>query len=317
MNASVCDVCIAWRVVRSDDRLMALAVVPRRTWPQLHPASQALTIHAGNFYIQLLSPTAFTKLTYFHQTCGAALMTDFSMRQREFRPELQGMRGLDALCIAAGHIWTPAATGGVGMFYCLSGMLVIARMHFEATENHAASKCGAAFGVLLRSLERILPEALAVIAFTVVGCITCMPALTQSTLAEAASAASFTINWRFKAQSTIYSARDSESSPLLVFWSLAVIVQVYVANAVFYWLVVNVFERSYWALAHGLACIECSINALLSCKLAPWASQRDMRFAPLPLLALWHGREITSTPSHGYGCFHSAPWWVVCYRPSP
>ena len=52
--------------------------------------------------------------------------------KRKFREEIAGLRGLDALCIACGHIWTAAATGGVGMFYCLSGILVIASMHRNA-----------------------------------------------------------------------------------------------------------------------------------------------------------------------------------------
>ena len=75
--------------------------------------------------------------------------------RKRFRPELQGLRGLDALFIAGGHIFTSAATGGVGMFFTLSGILVLSAMHANATQSLDSAT---PFKFLLRSLSRICPE---------------------------------------------------------------------------------------------------------------------------------------------------------------
>ena len=63
------------------------------------------------------------------------------------------------------------------------------------------------------------------------------------TLADGSAAAAFALNWRFFANATDYYARDAESSPLLLFWSLAVIVQVYVAHALVYTLLARLGPR--------------------------------------------------------------------------
>lgn len=150
-------------------------------------------------------------------------------RKRLFRPELQGLRALDALCIAAGHIWTPSATGGVGMFFCLSGILVISSMHAGALDGS-----GNPFQGVGRALSRILPEGLALLLFTVMMTQMFMSPLYVETLGDATYASVMLINWRFVVQRNDYFSRNTEGSPLLLYWSLSVIVQAYFFNAVFY-----------------------------------------------------------------------------------
>lgn len=162
-------------------------------------------------------------------------------RSRKFRPEIHGLRGVDALIIAGGHIWTPAATGGIGMFFCLAGTLVLAGMHADATsgdKRHGRTE-PRPFEFLLRSLSRILPEAALCIALTVMATQRFLPALARATLEDASWAMAFGLNWRFVANSADYEARDFSTSPLLLFWSIAVIVQVYTAFAAFYSLLVR------------------------------------------------------------------------------
>ena len=158
---------------------------------------------------------------------------------RKFRVEIQGLRAVDAFFIAAGHVMTPSATGGVGMFFVLAGILVLSSMHRDAS----ASATAAPLAFVARALDRIVPEVVFTIIAVVALTASTMPALLAETLADGSAAAAFALNWRFFANATDYYARDAESSPLLLFWSLAVIVQVYVAHALVYTLLARLGPR--------------------------------------------------------------------------
>ncbi len=92
---------------------------------------------------------------------------------------------------------------------------------------------------LLRSFLHIVPESLFVLLFTVWGTAVFLPAINI----DASSATLFLLNWNFDAQGTDYYARSAESSPLLLYWSLAVIVQIYVGAAASYRLLLCFYEQ--------------------------------------------------------------------------
>ena len=91
-------------------------------------------------------------------------MTNEVEKQR-FRNEIQGLRASASLLIAVYHIWFNRVSGGVDVFFVVSGFLIIGSLTREATSNGAV-ELGAYF---TRMARRIVPLAYVIIALTVVG----------------------------------------------------------------------------------------------------------------------------------------------------
>ena len=102
---------------------------------------------------------------------------------RVFRSEIQGVRGFGALYVAAGHCLTRGATGGVGMFFCMTGVLVLATMHADAVSSAPQPT-----RFLARALSRMVPETLVAVVLTVALTALCLPeTLLHATLGDAAT----------------------------------------------------------------------------------------------------------------------------------
>jgi peptidoglycan/LPS O-acetylase OafA/YrhL len=152
--------------------------------------------------------------------------------KRAFRADLQGLRSMAAILIAMGHIWTPSASGGVGVFYFVGGFFVIGSLHRKCSTTGQLE-----IGKFLEhTFSRIVPEAYA--AIVLIALLVCMwlsPMDRAENLTDGVSSALFLTNWWFRYKNTDYLARDANLSPYLLFWSLADIVQIYAMNAVVYW----------------------------------------------------------------------------------
>lgn len=51
-------------------------------------------------------------------------MTDLKVPEKRFRPEIEGLRSIATLLIAIYHIWLGRVSGGVDIFFVLSGFLI-------------------------------------------------------------------------------------------------------------------------------------------------------------------------------------------------
>jgi peptidoglycan/LPS O-acetylase OafA/YrhL len=152
--------------------------------------------------------------------------------RRAFRADLQGLRSMAAILIAMGHIWTPSASGGVGVFYFIGGFFVIGSLH-RKTSTTGQMEVGK---FLAHTFSRIIPEAYAaVVLIAVLVCTWLSPMDRAENLTDGITSTLFVTNWWFRYKNTDYLARDVSLSPYLLFWSLADIVQVYAMNALVYW----------------------------------------------------------------------------------
>jgi peptidoglycan/LPS O-acetylase OafA/YrhL len=161
--------------------------------------------------------------------------------RRPFRADLQGLRSMAAILIAMGHIWTPSASGGVGVFYFIGGFFVIGSLHRKCSANgqiHVGE-------FLDHTFSRIVPEAYAaIVLIALLVCTWLSPMDRADNLTDGVSSALFVTNWWFRYKNTDYLARDTNLSPYLLFWSLADIVQIYAMNAVVYWLLTKCVPKS-------------------------------------------------------------------------
>jgi peptidoglycan/LPS O-acetylase OafA/YrhL len=140
-----------------------------------------------------------------------------------FRPELQGLRALAVLLVAVYHVWVGRVSGGVDVFFVVSGFLLTGQLVRAAERGDLDVRRRWA-----RSLARLVPAAAVVLVVTAVAAALILPEGRWSqTVREIAASALFLENWQLAADSVDYAARNNVASVAQHFWSLSVQVQVF------------------------------------------------------------------------------------------
>jgi peptidoglycan/LPS O-acetylase OafA/YrhL len=143
---------------------------------------------------------------------------------RTFRPEIQGLRAVAAFLVAIYHIWFDRVSGGVDIFFVVSGFLI--------TESLVKSLLAGRFDLrayLSRLARRLFPSAYIVLLATAVGVIvTRSQVYWVETFRELAAAALYLANVELGRNAVDYLAQDGPQSPVMHFWALSIQGQFYV-----------------------------------------------------------------------------------------
>ena len=144
----------------------------------------------------------------------------------EFRPDIEGLRGLAILLVLlfhAGLPWTPGGFVGVDVFFVISGFLITGKLWRESQQPGGLSIAK----FYAWRIRRLLPAALVAVAVVaVVGLLIAAPLNRSELAADGAASALSLANIRFIG-SVDYFAPTSSPSPFLHFWSLSVEEQFY------------------------------------------------------------------------------------------
>ena len=145
----------------------------------------------------------------------------------EFRPDLEGLRGVAILLVLLYHARVPGFDGGfvgVDVFFVLSGFLITGLLLREH-ERFGRIDLGAFYA---RRVRRILPAAAVVLVATMILSWFLLAPLDLPRVAGDAAAAALSVgNIRFAANATDYFGTDLTPSPILHYWSLGVEEQFY------------------------------------------------------------------------------------------
>jgi peptidoglycan/LPS O-acetylase OafA/YrhL len=143
-----------------------------------------------------------------------------------YRPEIQGIRTIGALLVAVFHIWLGRVSGGVDVFFVVSGFLVTGSLYKELQRSKSIDVI-AFWG---RIAKRIAPLAYTILALTLLAALLWMPATQlDGFLSEIQYSALHLENIKLMITSVDYLARDEAPSPVQQFWALSVQVQFYAA----------------------------------------------------------------------------------------
>ncbi|AYF79093.1 acyltransferase [Nocardia yunnanensis] len=146
-------------------------------------------------------------------------------RAGAYRLDLDGLRGVAIALVVAFHIWAGRVSGGVDVFLVLSGFFFTGMLVRRAD--------GGAVGVLntvRRTLRRLLPAMVVVLAAVVVATVTLLPHTRWSDIAGQTVASLFYYqNWYLALSWSDYLAADPSVSPLQHLWSMSVQGQMYLA----------------------------------------------------------------------------------------
>ena len=151
-------------------------------------------------------------------------MADLRVPEKRFRPELEGIRAVAALLVAIYHIWIGSVSGGVDVFFIVSGYLIttslLSRMVREGRINYAENLLGLA--------KRLFPLAFAVIAVSAAASIFLLPMSTwKQTIAELFASMFYFQNWQLANSAVDYLGQNNQASPYQHFWALSIQGQFY------------------------------------------------------------------------------------------
>jgi len=147
-----------------------------------------------------------------------------SVEHPTYRPEIQGIRTIGALLVAAFHIWGGRVSGGVDVFFVISGFLMTGSLYKEMQRTRSIDVI-AFWGRIAR---RVTPMASLVLTLTLVAAWLWMPQVRQAAfLSEVLYSVFHLENVKLMMNSVDYLARDEAPSPVQQFWALSVQVQFY------------------------------------------------------------------------------------------
>lgn len=147
---------------------------------------------------------------------------------RKFRPEIQGLRALALLLVAAYHLWFGKVSGGVDVFLLISAFLMTGSF-VRRMENNKFAGFRSVVDYWIHVFKRILPLASVVVVGILLGSYLFLPAdRWESLLSEAKSVVFYYQNWWSISNLVDYYAADSSAaSPFRHYWSLSVQGQIY------------------------------------------------------------------------------------------
>lgn len=152
-------------------------------------------------------------------------MNDLKVDERRFRPELEGIRAVAAFLVAVYHIWLGRVSGGVDVFFVVSGYLItmslLNRMFVRDAFSYREYLVGLA--------RRLFPLAYTVIGVVIVVSIILLPLpLWPETIREALASIFYFENWQLSWKAVDYLAQNNEASPFQHFWALSLQGQFYI-----------------------------------------------------------------------------------------
>ncbi len=150
-----------------------------------------------------------------------------SLSNRQFRPDIEGLRAVAVLAVVLFHAGVPGFGGGfigVDVFFVVSGFLITGMLWREASGTGTVRMAQFYAG----RARRLLPAAALVLVATSIAATLLLPPLqARSVLADAIASALYVGNYRFAAEGTDYLQAETAASPLQHYWSLGVEEQFY------------------------------------------------------------------------------------------
>jgi len=143
-----------------------------------------------------------------------------------YRPEIEGVRAVAAILVATFHIWLGRVSGGVDVFFLLSGFLVTTSL-LTQIDRLGVMQIAKFWG---RLINRLLPAAYLVLCAVIVASIFLLPESRWShTIKNVAASALYVENWMLERDAVDYLRRDAAVGPVQHYWALAVQGQFYFA----------------------------------------------------------------------------------------
>jgi len=142
----------------------------------------------------------------------------------QFRPEIEGLRVVAALLVAVYHIWFNRVSGGVDVFFVISGFLITTSI--ISTINRTGEFRFLPY--VTKLIKRLLPSVLFILAVVLILSSFLLPqSILEKTIREVVASMFFYQNWQLAISSTDYLDASQMKSPVEHFWALSIQGQFY------------------------------------------------------------------------------------------
>ncbi|WP_174522658.1 acyltransferase family protein [Alkalihalobacillus trypoxylicola] len=144
---------------------------------------------------------------------------------RKFRPEIEGLRVVAALLVAVYHIWFNRISGGVDVFFVISGFLITTSI--ISTINRTGEIRFWPF--IIKLIKRLYPSVLFVLGIVLLLSIFFLPSsIMEKTIREVVASMFYYQNWQLAISSTDYLDSSQMKTPVEHFWALSIQGQFYI-----------------------------------------------------------------------------------------
>ncbi|SOC37552.1 acyltransferase family protein [Salinicoccus kekensis] len=199
----------------------------------------------------------------------------YKIPERKFRPEIEGVRAVAAILIAIYHIWLGNVSGGVDVFFVVSGFLITASLLSMYERNGSID----VIGYLLKLGKRLFPTAFAILLFILITSFLFLPqSQWTDTLREILAAMFYFENWMLAFNSVDYLAQNNAASPVQHFWAMSTQFQFYIIwtavliIAVFIARIMRIAPRkSLFTILITLFIVSLSYSVYITTVNQPWA----------------------------------------------
>ena len=194
------------------------------------------------------------------------------MENKNFRPDIEGLRGVAILLVVAYHAGVPGFTGGyigVDVFFVLSGYLITGLLVAEREKKGKISLAN----FYARRARRLLPASAIMLLFAMIAAyIVFAPYEQTGVFKSAASTALYVSNLHFLIDSANYFADAPETNLFLHTWSLSVEEQFYFVFPLLLLLALKYGTRQFLLIIIAIGgVVSFILSVYLTSYFQPWA----------------------------------------------
>ncbi|WP_407406490.1 acyltransferase family protein [Peribacillus sp.] len=174
--------------------------------------------------------------------------------ERKFRPEIEGLRVVAALLVAVYHIWLNRVSGGVDVFFVISGFLITTSI--ISTINRTGKFSFRAY--ITKLAKRLLPSVFCILGIVLILSWFLLPdSILSKTIREVFASMFFYQNWQLAFSSTDYLDASQMKSPVEHFWALSIQGQFYLIWFLVFTLILFIIKK------YKLTKVKTLINTIL------------------------------------------------------
>lgn len=145
--------------------------------------------------------------------------------QKVYRPEIEGLRVVAALLVAIYHIWFGRVSGGVDVFFVISGFLITTSI--LSTINRTGEFKFLPY--ITKLAKRLLPSVLTILSVVVILSFFWLPgSIIGKTLKEVLASLFYYQNWQLALSNTDYLDAAQMKTPVEHFWAMSIQGQFYI-----------------------------------------------------------------------------------------
>lgn len=166
-----------------------------------------------------------------------------------FYPQIEGLRALAALLVAIYHIWMDRVSGGVDVFFVVSGFLITTTLLRQLDRDGRVPF----FGFYAQLLARLVPAAMVVLTFVLLASIFFLPKPQWNETAREILASAFYLqNWQLAFNAVDYLAQENLPSPVQHYWAMSIQGQFYLIWPLLFALSMILARAGLWSFKIGL-----------------------------------------------------------------